>query len=109
MLMLNVRFSVLTAMTVAAIMVSAAAALAQDYPVRPIKLIVPYPAGGSVDLLGRAFAERMQAALGQPVVADNRAGATGTIAHQVIARSAPDGYTLGVSGTSPLVLGDDRP
>ena len=77
---------------------------AQEYPSRPLKLIVPYPAGGSVDLLGRAFAEKMQAALGQPIVADNRTGATGVIAHQAIARAAPDGYTIGVSGTSPLVL-----
>ena len=103
MLMRNARFSALTAALVMAA-VSAAAVLAQDYPARPIKLVVPYPAGGSVDLLGRAFAERMQVALGQPIVADNRAGATGTIAHQVIARAAPDGYTFGVLGTSPLVL-----
>ena len=80
------------------------AAKGQDYPARPVKLIVPYPAGGSVDLLGRAFAEKMQAALGQPIVAENRTGATGVIAHQAVARAAPDGYTIGVSGTSPLVL-----
>ena len=87
-----------------ALLVCAGATPAQEYPARPVKLIVPYPAGGSVDLLGRAFAEKMQAPLGQPIVAENRTGATGTIAHQVIARSAPDGYTIGVSGTSPLVL-----
>ncbi|MBL8382951.1 MAG: tripartite tricarboxylate transporter substrate binding protein [Burkholderiales bacterium] len=82
----------------------AAGVSAQEFPARPLKLIVPYAAGGSVDLLGRAFAEKMQAVLGQPIVAENRTGATGVIAHQAIARAAPDGYTLGVSGTSPLVL-----
>ena len=87
-----------------ALLVCAGVALAQEYPARPVKLIVPYPAGGSVDLLGRAFAEKMQGPLGQPLVAENRTGATGAIAHQAIARSAPDGYTIGVSGTSPLVL-----
>ena len=79
-------------------------ALAQSYPEHAIKMIVPYPVGGSVDVLGRAVADKLQAALGQPVVADNRVGATGTIAHQMVATAAPDGYTIAVSGTSPLVL-----
>jgi tripartite-type tricarboxylate transporter receptor subunit TctC len=57
-----------------------------------------------VDLLGRAIAEKVGAALGEPVVADNRVGATGAIAHQILATSPPDGYTIGMSGTSPLVL-----
>jgi len=67
-------------------------------------MIVPYPVGGSVDVLGRAVADQLQAGLGQPVVADNRTGATGTIAHQMVATATPDGYTIGMSGTSPLVL-----
>ncbi len=67
-------------------------------------MIVPYPAGGSVDVLGRAIADKLTASLGQPVVADNRVGATGAIAHQLVATSPPDGYTIGMSGTSPLVL-----
>jgi len=77
---------------------------AQSWPSRPLKLVIPYPAGGSVDLLGRAIAERLQPALGQPVVPENRTGATGTIAHQVVARAPADGYTIAISGTSPLVL-----
>ena len=80
------------------------AAQAQGFPTHPIRMVVPYPAGGSVDVLGRAVAERLQAALGQPVVPDNRVGATGTIAHELVARATPDGYTIGMSGTSPLVL-----
>lgn len=77
---------------------------AQPFPTRPLKMIVPYPAGGSVDLFGRAFAERMQTALGQPIVAENRTGATGVIAHEALAKAAPDGTTFAISGTSPLVL-----
>jgi tripartite-type tricarboxylate transporter receptor subunit TctC len=79
-------------------------AAAQSYPSRPIRLVVPYPAGGSVDLLGRAIGERLASALGQPVVPENRTGATGAIAHEALARAAPDGYTIAISGTSPLVL-----
>jgi tripartite-type tricarboxylate transporter receptor subunit TctC len=80
------------------------AAAAQAYPTHAIRMIVPYPAGGSVDVLGRAIADKLAASLGQPVVADNRVGATGAIAHQLVATSPPDGYTIGMSGTSPLVL-----
>ena len=78
--------------------------VAQPYPNHPIRMIVPYAAGGSVDLFGRAVADKLGTLLGQPVVADNRPGATGTIAHQSVATAPPDGYTIGVSGTSPLVL-----
>ncbi|WP_421956234.1 Bug family tripartite tricarboxylate transporter substrate binding protein [Polaromonas sp.] len=79
-------------------------ALAQSYPSRPIKMVVPFAAGGSVDVLGRVIADKVSLALGQPVVADNRIGANGTIAHQMVASAPPDGYTIGMSGTSPLVL-----
>jgi tripartite-type tricarboxylate transporter receptor subunit TctC len=67
-------------------------------------MIIPYPAGGSVDVLGRAIADRLQPLLGQAVVPENKVGATGTIAHQLVATSPADGYTIGMSGTSPLVL-----
>lgn len=79
-------------------------ALAQSYPSRPIKMVVPFAAGGSVDVLGRVIADKVSLALGQPVVPDNRIGANGTIAHQMVASAPPDGYTIGMSGTSPLVL-----
>ncbi len=87
-----------------AMLVAAPAARAQSFPTHPIRMIVPYPVGGSVDVLGRAVADQLQGPLGQPVVPDNRTGATGTIAHQMVATAAPDGYTIGMSGTSPLVL-----
>lgn len=79
-------------------------ATAQAYPNHPIRMIVPFAAGGSVDVLGRVIAERVGTAMGQPVVADNRVGANGTIAHQMVASASGDGYTIGMSGTSPLVL-----
>jgi tripartite-type tricarboxylate transporter receptor subunit TctC len=69
-------------------------AAAEDYPTRPITLIVPYPPGGGVDLLGRLIGQKLAAALGQPVIIENRAGAGGVIGTRDAARAAPDGYTL---------------
>jgi tripartite-type tricarboxylate transporter receptor subunit TctC len=71
-------------------------ASAQDYPARPITLIVPFPPGGPNDTLGRLMAERMRASLGQPVIVENVSGANGTIGVGRVARAAPDGYTIGV-------------
>lgn len=71
------------------------------YPNRPVKLIVPYPPGGSTDILARGYAEQMQRQLGQPVVIDNRPGASTNIGTEAAARSAPDGYTV-YFGTSGL-------
>src|SRR5271169_4503413 len=69
-------------------------AAAQDYPTRPITLIVPYPAGGGVDLMGRLVGQKLSVALGQQVVIENRGGAGGMIGTRDAARSPPDGYTL---------------
>jgi tripartite-type tricarboxylate transporter receptor subunit TctC len=69
---------------------------AQTYPSRPITLIVPFPAGGSTDAVGRVVAERMRASLGQPIVIENVGGAGGSIGVGRVARAAPDGYTLDV-------------
>lgn len=71
-------------------------ALAQGYPDKPIKLIVPYPPGASTDAVGRIVGQKVSAALGQPIVIDNRGGASGNIGTEVVARSAPDGYTFGL-------------
>lgn len=66
----------------------------QGYPDRPVKLVVPFPAGGPVDAVARVIAEELKEKLGQPFVIDNRAGAVGTIATNLVAKSPPDGYTL---------------
>ena len=69
-------------------------ALAQEYPTRPVRVIVGFPAGGGSDLIARVFAQRLTGALGQTVVVENRPGASANIAAELAARSAPDGYTL---------------
>lgn len=84
--------------------VAAVAASANEFPSRPIKLVVPYPAGGTLDIVGRNIAKMAEASLGEPIVADNVPGASGVIAHSQIARAPADGYTIGISGLSPLVL-----
>lgn len=71
-----------------------AAAQTENYPVRTIRLIVPFPPGGSVDLIARLAAPRLAESLGQQVVVDNRSGASGNIGAELAARAAPDGYTL---------------
>ncbi|MBR0662874.1 tripartite tricarboxylate transporter substrate binding protein [Roseomonas hellenica] len=69
-------------------------ARAQAYPARPVRFIVPYPAGGATDVVARLLSEKLTTKWGQPVVVENRAGAGATIGAQVVAQSAPDGYTL---------------
>lgn len=79
-------------------------AFADDYPNRPVTLIVPFPAGGGVDAIGRIVAERLTVALGRQVVIDNRGGAAGVIGTRAAAKAPPDGYTLvmGTSGTTAI-------
>ena len=80
------------------------AASAQDWPNRAVRLVVPYPAGGAVDIVARALAEKLSTALAQPVIVDNKAGAGGLIGADAVAKSAPDGYTIAlVSNTISAV------
>lgn len=93
----------LGAMGLAGSMPAATSAWAQGkFPDQPIKLIVALPAGGSVDMVARALADRLAKALGQPWIVDNRAGGSGQIGMPAVARAAPDGYTLTVSPASFL-------
>jgi tripartite-type tricarboxylate transporter receptor subunit TctC len=71
-----------------------AAALAEGYPMKPIRLVVPFPAGGSLDVVARAIGQKLSEAWSQPVVIDNRPGAGGNIGADLVAKSAPDGYTI---------------
>lgn len=89
--------------TFIAILAAAFAAAAQDYPVKPVRLIAPYPPGGSSDVLARVIAQKLGDALGRQVVVENRPGATGNIGHEVAAKAPPDGYTLLLTTKSQLV------
>jgi protease-4 len=79
-------------------------AAAQDLPTRPIRLVVTFPPGGSSDIVGRSVAVRMQDALGQTVIVDNRPGANGAIAGQMLAKANPDGYTLMVGSIGVFAI-----
>ena len=90
-------------------LVSTSAALAQQYPVKPVRLINPFPTGGGMDLVARPIASHLSQAIGQQFVVENRPGATGTIGSEVVAKSPPDGYTLllvsSSHATNPSIYG----
>jgi tripartite-type tricarboxylate transporter receptor subunit TctC len=77
---------------------------AQDYPNRPIKIIVPFPAGGTADLMPRVIGEWLSRKWGQPVIVENRSGAAGNIGAEAVAKADPDGYTLMATPPSPLAI-----
>jgi tripartite-type tricarboxylate transporter receptor subunit TctC len=80
-------------------------AIAQDYPSRPIRLVVPYPAGGGTDIAARWIADRLSAQFNDKVFVDNRAGASGNLGTDFIAKSAPDGYVIGMATPGPVTVG----
>jgi tripartite-type tricarboxylate transporter receptor subunit TctC len=92
--------------SVLALLLAAAAALAaaQPYPSRPVRVIVPYPPGSTPDIVGRTLSTRLQEALGQPFVVENRTGAGGNIGAEAVAKSAPDGHTLLVGVNGPAAI-----
>jgi tripartite-type tricarboxylate transporter receptor subunit TctC len=89
-------------LAIALLVCACGAALAQTYPSRPPRLIVPFPAGGSTDLIGRALAKKLGESLGQQLIVENRAGAGGTIGLSALAKSPADGYSLGLGTVSTL-------
>jgi len=82
-----------------------APAIAQEYPSKPIRVVVPWPPGGLVDIAGRVLGEKLNAALGQPIIVENKPGAGGVIGADIVAKAAPDGYTLALT-TSALTMNE---
>src|SRR3954470_12005903 len=96
------RFFLLPALMLLGCLASAAQA-ADDYPSRPLHVVIPYPAGGVTDVFGRLVSEELRKALGQPVIVDNKPGGVTMIGAEAVARSKPDGYTLLLTTSIPFV------
>jgi tripartite-type tricarboxylate transporter receptor subunit TctC len=97
-----IRLPLLIAIAMA--LAAPAGALAQKYPAKPVRLVLPYTAASAVDVLGRLYAQKMSETWGQQVLVDNRTGAAGIIGMEAIARAVPDGYTLGMGNAATLAL-----
>ena len=93
-----------SALALAVLLVSPAEADAQQYPNRPIRLLVGYPPGGPADVTARLMGPHLTEALGQQVVIDNRAGAGGTVAATLLSRSEPDGYTISIMANGEIAI-----
>jgi tripartite-type tricarboxylate transporter receptor subunit TctC len=89
-----ITYGTRTRLAAIALAMTCTVAMAAEYPTRPIRIVVPYPAGGPVDITARTVGPRLTEALGQPIVVDNRGGAGGIVGSELVARAAPDGYTL---------------
>jgi tripartite-type tricarboxylate transporter receptor subunit TctC len=100
---MQIRRIMLAAMALAAL-ACAPTAFAQAYPAKPIRMIVPYAAGGPTDVLARVMAQKLGEAVGQPVYVDNKGGGNGIPGTDAIARATPDGYTIGLSTIGPLAV-----
>jgi tripartite-type tricarboxylate transporter receptor subunit TctC len=92
------------AFVLTALLAATATAQAQDYPSKPIRLVIPFPPGGPNDIIGRVLAQKMQELLRQTVIIDNRAGAGGGLGTDNVAKSEPDGYTIAISSAGALAI-----
>ena len=97
------RFGALIAL-LPLLLTAGSGAQAQDWPQRPVRLLVPFAAGGNIDVMGRLMASRLSETIGQQVIVENRVGGNGIIATEAVARSAPDGYTLLWASTSVVAI-----
>jgi tripartite-type tricarboxylate transporter receptor subunit TctC len=100
----NTMIALASALTAAACL-AAAPATAQPYPAKPVRFIVPYPAGGNTDIVARLYAQKLSERLGQPVVIDNRGGAAGTLGVGLATKSPNDGYTMVIGDLGSMVIG----
>jgi tripartite-type tricarboxylate transporter receptor subunit TctC len=98
------RLSTLGALTLFTTLFGAVDGRAQDWPQRPIRLLVPFAAGGNIDVMGRLMASRLSETIGQQVIVENRVGGNGILATEAVARAAPDGYTLLWASTSVIAI-----
>ena len=101
---MRARSALFICLALATLAIAPSRAQAADYPTRPIKLVVPYAAGGPTDVLGRLVADYLGRDLKQTVIVENKAGAQGAIGAEAVARAEPDGYTLFVTAASIIVL-----
>ena len=97
------RRSLAIALALASLAFAGGAPAQQAWPEKPVRIVVPFPPGGSADVLARLIGQRLGSAFGQSFVVENRAGAGGNVGTEAVVRSAPDGYTLGLSTSGPLV------
>ena len=94
------RRTIVSTILATAALGAAGVAWAQAYPTKPVRMIVPFAAGGTTDIIARVVAERIHTALGQPLIVENKGGAGGSIGAIELIKAAPDGYTLGMATVS---------
>jgi tripartite-type tricarboxylate transporter receptor subunit TctC len=97
---MKLQFHAVAQALVVLLSLAAGAVCAQAYPVKPVRVVIPWPPGGGNDIAGRIVMQKLAENLGQQIVIDNRAGASGTIGSEFVAKAAPDGYTLMVHSTT---------